>query len=238
MTSVNKLLRKQLTRDDWIIIISNLVPVAGAWFFGWSVVEVFIVYALETIIVGLFTIIKLLAATVAKRTDTWYNQGSQQQVSGLFFIFFFIMHFGIFTAVQMSIFSGVANISLPGKGAMHFFFHWWEYINEDIAYMLGGFIISYLARDLIPFFARKDHKTTPMMILMFQPYGRILVQQFTVILGSMFLSFNLGKVFILVFALAKIFVEIFLNFDRLLGNTLPARAGTDGDESGTPSGKQ
>jgi hypothetical protein len=220
MPIAKQLLQKQLKKDDWIIIISNLIPVFGVWFLGWSAIEAFIVYALETLIIGILTIIKLLVSTFAKRTDTWYNQGTTTQVSGLFFIIFFILHFGIFVAVQTSIFSGVAGINPPGKGALYFFFHWWEYINEDIAYMLGGFLLSYMARDLIPFLSSKDYKTIPMMILMFQPYGRILVQQFTVILGSMFLTFDLGKIFILVFGLVKIFVEIYLNFDRLLGRAM------------------
>lgn len=220
MSISNNIFSKQLRKDDWLIIISNLIPVFGVWFLDWGAVEVFIVYALETLIIGLLTVLKLLIATFARKTDTWYNQGATSQVSGLFFIIFFILHFGIFAAVQTSIFSGVAGINPPGKGALYFFFHWWEYINEDIAYMLGGFIISYLARDFVPFVMRGDYKSAPMMILMFQPYGRILVQQFTVILGSMFLTFQLGKIFILVFALAKIVVEVFLNFDGIINKTL------------------
>jgi hypothetical protein len=51
---------------------------------------------------------------------------------------------------------------------------------------------------------------------MFQPYGRIFVQQVTVILGSMFLSFGAGKVFILVFALIKIFFEVIVDFDLII----------------------
>jgi hypothetical protein len=220
MPPAGNIFSKRLQRNDWIIILSNLVPVFGVWFLGWSAVEVFIVYALETLILGMLTVLKLLLATFAKGKDDWHNQGKSSKVSGLFFIIFFILHFGIFAAVQTSIFSGVANISPPGKGPMHFFLHWWEYINVDIAYMLGAFVISYLARDLFPFLLRKEYKTIPMMILMFQPYGRILIQQFTVILGSMFLTFHLGKAFILVFALAKIFVEVFLNFDRLLNRSM------------------
>jgi hypothetical protein len=212
----NPLLAKQLTKNDWIIIISNLVPVFGVWLMDWSATEVFIVYVLETLIVAFLTILKLLIATIARRTDTWYNKGKGQKVSGLFFIVFFILHFGIFVVVQTSIFSGVSGILPPSKGPLHFFFNWWEYLSVDIIYMLGGFVISYLLRDLVPFLSNREYKTMPMMILMFQPYGRILIQQFTVILGSMFLVFHLGKVFILVFALAKIFVEIYLNFDNIL----------------------
>lgn len=220
MPSPNPLLNKKLGQNDWIIIISNLVPVIGVWFLGWSAVEAFIVYALETLIVGFLTVLKLLAATFAKGKDDWYNHGASSKVSGLFFIVFFILHYGIFAAVQTSIFSGVTNIGPPGKGPLYFFFHWWEYINRDIAYMLGTFILSYIVRDLIPFLNRKDYATVPMMILLFQPYGRILIQQFTVILGSMFLTFHFDKAFILLFALIKIFVEVFLIFERILNKSM------------------
>jgi len=50
---------------------------------------------------------------------------------------------------------------------------------------------------------------------MFQPYGRIFIQQVTVIVGSMFLSFGAGKFFILIFAAIKIFFEVYINFDLL-----------------------
>jgi hypothetical protein len=52
--------------------------------------------------------------------------------------------------------------------------------------------------------------------LMFEPYIRIFVQQFVVILGSMFLGFGANKIFILIFVITKIFFELFANFDRLL----------------------
>lgn len=220
MKADTNIFRKPLKRDDWIIILSNLIPVYGVWFFDWSAVEVFTVYAMETLIVGILTVLKLLISTFYKRKDTWQNQNNVSQMSGFFFIIFFILHFGIFAAVQTGIFAGVANITAPGKGALHFFFHWWEYINEDIAYMLGGFIISYLIRDFLPFVAQEEYKKAPMMILMFRPYGRILVQQFTVILGSMFLTFGLGKWFILVFALAKIVFEVYFNFSSILDKTM------------------
>lgn len=216
MQDIRSIIKRDLNRDDWLIIIANLIPVYGVWFLGWSAIEVFTVYALETLIVGILTVVKLIIATFYKRWDTWNNNGQITRQSGIFFLLFFIAHFGIFAAVQTTIFSQVAGITPPNSGPMHFFFHWWEYINEDIAWMLGGFVISYLARDLIPFLVRQDYKNVSMMRLMFQPYGRVLIQQFTVILGSMFLTFGLGKIFILVFALAKIAFEVFADFNRLL----------------------
>lgn len=225
------MLKRKLTRGDIFIILSNLVPVYGVWFLGWSAVDVFIVYALETLLIGVITLLKIFIATLYKKNDTWYNQGTSSTVSGFFFMFFFLIHFGLFAAVQTAIFSASANINPPGSGMLHFFFHFYEYINGDVAIMLAGFGISYFAWNFIPFLLRQEYKTTPMMLLMFQPYGRIFIQQLTVILGSMFLSFGFGKGFILVFALAKIFFEMMVNFEGVLDKTMKDLQKKDPPES-------
>jgi len=141
-------------------------------------------------------------------------------VSGLFFMFFFTFHFGLFAAVQTSIFSQVSGIAKEGSGLLHFFFHWYSYINRDIAIMLGGLVVSYLIRSFIPFVLSGEYKTISMMKVMFQPYGRIFIQQLTVIVGSMFLALGFGKGFIFVFVLAKIFFEVYVNFDGLLNKAM------------------
>lgn len=228
MAAAKNIFRKKFTRADWIIIITNLIPVAGVWFWHWGATDVFIVYAMETMLAGILTVLKLIIATFARGKDTWYNGERTADTSGLFFILFFILHFGLFAAVQTSIFSQTAGITPPGKSFFYFFLHWWEFITEDIACMLAGFVISYFVRDLIPFLHRREYQTLPMMIIMFQPYGRVIIQQFTVILGSMFLSFGLGSGFVLVFALVKIFVEVYLRFGDILNHankTLKRKSG-------------
>ena len=82
--------------------------------------------------------------------------------------------------------------------------------------MLGVFIASYGFRLISDFILTGDYKTSSLGYLMFQPYGRIFIQQVTVILGSMFLSFGAGKVFILLFAAVKIFFEVFIDFDLII----------------------
>lgn len=212
--------KRKLTRGDIFLITANLVPVVGVWFFGWSAIDAFIVYALETLIVGILTLLKMAVITLVRKKDTWYNQGTSSQVSGLFFMAFFTLHFGLFAAIQTSIFSETANIVPSGKGLLYFFFHWYSYVNQDILIMLGGLVISYFARSFIPFILTGEYKTISMMKVMFQPYGRIFIQQFTVILGSMFLSFGFGKGFILVFAAAKIFFEVYISFDNILNKAM------------------
>lgn len=224
------MIRRKLTPGDIFLIIANLLPVYGVIFLDWSAIDAFIVYALETLIIGIITVMKILLMTMVNKKGMWYNQGSATPVSGLFFVFFFIFHFGLFAAVQTTIFSETAGIVPPNKGAMHFFFHWYEYINKDIAIMLAAIAFGHLARSFMPFVLSGEYKTGSMMRVMFQPYGRIFIQQFTVILGSMFLSFGWGAGFIIVFVLAKIFFEVIVNFDSVIAKSV--------DEAEKKSGKQ
>ena len=193
---------RKLTQSDIFIIAANLLPVYGVWFLGWPPVEAFTVYAMETMIVGIMTVLKLLVCTIAKGKDEWSNNGTVTKMSGFFFIF-----------------AETAKIGPPGSGMFHFFFNWYKYITTEIGYMLLAFIIGYLAKSFIPFLLNGDYKRQPMMLIMFMPYGRIFVQQFTVILGSMFLSLGAGKVFILIFVLAKLAFELLMNFEALLKKT-------------------
>lgn len=52
--------------------------------------------------------------------------------------------------------------------------------------------------------------------MMYQPNVRIFIQQFKVIIGSIFLSFEAGQIFVLVFAIIKIFFEVLIDFESLL----------------------
>ncbi len=207
-------LSRKLTPEDYLVIVTNLVPVFGAWFLNWSAIEVFTVYALETLITGVLTVIKLAVTFLGGSPR---NEQSGKPVSfatGLFFILFFIAHFGLFALVQTAIFSATAGIAPAGTGLFYFFFHWYDYLDTPVTWMLLAYIVSYILRDLFPFFRRREYRTASPAQIMFRPYGRIIIQQFTVILGSMFLVFGLGKIFILVFALVKIFIEVWFNPER------------------------
>jgi hypothetical protein len=117
----------------------------------------------------------------------------------------------------MGIFFAVSGIGdQHGITFFNFFTKWPSLLTNDAYLMLGAFIVSYGFRFTSDFILNGEYKTSSLGYLMFQPYGRIFVQQFTVIVGSIFLSFGAGKIFILIFALIKIFFEVFIDFDFLL----------------------
>lgn len=211
------MLKKKLTKSDYFLIAANLLPVAGVWAWGWSPKEVFLVYCLETIIIGVFHLVKMAIVTASRKTDIWYNGASQTKQSGLFFMLFFLLHYGLFVGVQMGIFFGVSGIGNGSNiNAFNFFYKWPQLINNDSLIMLVVFVFCYGYKMVVDFILSRQYRTIPMTLLMFQPYGRIFIQQITVIVGSMFLTFGAGKLFILVFAIAKIFFEVYINYEGFL----------------------
>jgi hypothetical protein len=209
--------KRKLSRGDIFLIAANLLPVIAAWFFGVDPKQVFIVYCLETIIIGIYNLVKMGIVTATRKKDVWYNQGSQTTVSGLFFMFFFLVHYGLFVAVQMGLFFSASGIGDAYHiSFFNFFTKWPRLLDNDTYLLLAVFFFAYGYKTISEFLVTGQYKTIPLSILMFQPYLRIFIQQFTVIIGSMFLMFGAGKIFILVFALIKTAIEISINYDALL----------------------
>ena len=213
--------KKTLTPSDYFLIAVNLLPIAGVWAWDWNPKEVFLVYCLESIIIGIFTLFKMSIVSLTRKKDTWYNGETKSKQPGILFMLFFLVHYGIFVGVQMGIFFGVSGISgNKNITVFNFFYKWPELINNEILLMLGAFVFCYGFKMIIDFVLSGQYRTIPMMTLMFQPYGRIFIQQITVIVGSMFLVLGAGKVFILVFAIVKIFFEVFVNYENLLNKQM------------------
>jgi len=215
------MIKRTLTRADYFLIAANLVPVVGALFFNWNAKEIFLVYCLETIIIGILNLIKMGIVTAVRKKDKWYNNNSYTMQSGLFFMFFFLIHYGLFVTVQMGIFFGASGM---GDGTnltlFSFFYKWPDLLTNDSVVMLIAFGIGYGFKMIYEFIRSGEYKTTPLMVIMFQPYGRIFIQQFTVIIGSLFLSFGAGTIFIIVFAAVRILFEVYFNFDQILSKAM------------------
>lgn len=209
--------KRKLTISDFFLIVINLVPLYGVWFEGWDAKQVFLVYCLETVIIGLINVVKMACVTLlVKKTDVWENTGASTSMqSGWFFIFFFIIHYGFFVFVQTQIFFAVTGM-MPDGSMLFRYSKIPELLGPNGRLVLLIFIVYYTVQNLYAFFNSGNYKTISMGHLMFEPYVRIFVQQIVVILGSMFLTFGAGKIFMLVFVAIKLFFELFFNFNRYL----------------------
>ena len=210
--------KRKLTKSDLFLILANLLPLYGVWFEGWDPKQMFLVYCLETIIIGGYNVIKMFIVTLEKKKDVWENLGGGKSlVTGWFFILFFIVHYGFFVFIQTAIFAGVSGLSADGAfSPFTFLSRIFSYLNIDAKSVLYIFIAMYGFRMLFDFILSGKYRQASLGLLMFQPYVRIFIQQFVVILGSMFLAFGAGKIFMLIFVCIKLYAEVFINFDAYL----------------------
>src|SRR6185436_6133118 len=116
------------------------------------------------------------------------NHGSK-----LFFVPFFIFHYGLFCLVHgvfiFTIFGREAGGFGPFGGFdnfLHIFSaeHLWWCVAALAASHLWSFAVNYLGRG--------EYRRTAVLILMFQPYGRIVVLHIAILIGG-FIAFMLGS---------------------------------------------
>jgi hypothetical protein len=212
--------KRKLTQSDYFLIAANLLPVIGTLFFGWDPNQVFLVYCLETVIIGIFNLVKMGIVTAVRKTDMWYNDGVGTQKSGIFFMLFFLVHYGLFLLVQTGLFIQVSGLGRDGLGFLDFFLHWPSYLGPDAYIMLLSFGIFYTIKLVYDFILTREYRQISLMKLMFQPYLRIFIQQFTVLMGGMFLSFGAGKIFMIIFAIIKTWIELAIDYEGYLNKAM------------------
>lgn len=205
---------RKLTISQIILIGLNLLPILGVWFQGWDAARIFLFYCLETILVGIFHVFKMILTLILSRPadDSNGNAGQQRTVMmmGLFIVVFFIMHYGIFVFVQTSMFFAVSGVYKGGLSDLSPA-TLQQLLGREGMLMIILFIAYYTFQTIKDISLSGINKMSDLVKMMFQPYLRVFVQQFVLILGSMFLVFGLGNIFILVFILVKLYIEIRMN---------------------------
>ncbi len=201
------------------LIVANLIPLGGVLFFGWEPVSVFVFYIFETILVGLFTVLKMLTVyftnrDVAIRREPDIDTAS---ASGFVLIPFFLFHYFFFVFIQTGIFFALTGFVIRDfKSPFHLFNNLMHFISAETSIALAGLVMSQAISYAMDFMLSGDFKTTSLAQLMSQPYSRIFIQQFAVILGGfVFILFNLFfpeilfLVFIVIFSLVKIYFDFY-----------------------------
>lgn len=200
-----------INRASIPVILWNLTPFIGYLFLGWEAITVFMCYAMETIMLGVFNVFKLLLV---------YKYGLPQAadekgVSGLGIIPFFIFHYYFFVFVQLSVFMGTANFAghsgFDVVGLVKDFMQ-----QRDAQIALAVFTTSTAYSTVADFILPGVYRQRTMMRQMFEPYGRIFVQQFVVILGSMLYLFFGGALFLAVFVGIKTWFDLLFTGRSLL----------------------
>ena len=187
----------KLNRHDVPVILWNLFPFMGVVFGGWKPESVFICYALETVIVGVFNVIKMIAIYFSG------VQHKEEEASDYDWgmIPFFIFHYFIFVVFQLSFcLQPDPDAELAAILAQR---------SYNMA--LGAFVLNNVYSFINDFMLTGTYAKRTMREQMFEPYPRVLVQQFVVILGiSISNIIGNGYPVLIVFVGIKIYMDLLL----------------------------
>jgi hypothetical protein len=166
-----------------------------------SAIAVLFAYFLETIIIGLFIIIKMLY--IIQNSSEY--KGSQYGK-----ILFFIVHYGGFVAIQ-SIFAFSYIESEDLNTISDSFSLIDNYITifqlENIWILLGLTIFSHAYNLITVFINEKRYLEITASEIMITPYVRIVVQQFVVILAGFFLFWSSSAAAVVILVIIRTFVD-------------------------------
>jgi hypothetical protein len=156
-----------------VLVAVNALPLVGVLALHWSVFSVMLLYWCENVVVGAFNVLRMLAAE---------SQNAAANVFKVFLIPFFIFHYGMFTMVH-----GVFVLLLFGPGGSAA-----PSVARFVAAVRGagiGFaVVAMLASHGFSFvhnyLAGGEFRRASVQQLMAQPYARVMVLHFTILLGG------------------------------------------------------
>ncbi|MCD4760621.1 DUF6498-containing protein [bacterium] len=180
-----------------VLVVVNLMPLAGILFFTWDIFTVMILYWLESAVIGFFNILKM--------------QKVSQQPKELTFVPFFIVHYSIFMIGHLFF---IVKIFSPNVGNASDMLSAFGLV---LSYLGGLFItlsflfLSHGVSFIYNFIKKKEYLQITIKKQMAAPYKRIMIMHLALILGGIAvasgrLGGDMGPIIILV--ILKIFFDL------------------------------
>lgn len=164
-------------RGTWLIILGDLVPLAAVLWFGGDIAFLLALFWAENVLLGLYTVARLLL-----------NTGPAFPVFGRYGVaVFFAVHFGIFCAGHATFvralfmrdrpvdFNQMNLVAQMQDFAAHF---------PDFAKAVLMLAVLQLMAFVTAYRRQPDFRTRPSILLMFEPYPRVVLLQVTLLVGG------------------------------------------------------
>jgi hypothetical protein len=207
----------QYKASAWALVAANCLPLLGVLFLGWDTFSIILVYWSENVVIGVINVLKMLTCAPDASRLVWgdvdpndkLNRERMERSRGdavtmlrlanhgskLFYVPFFIVHYGMFCFVHGAFIFAIFDRDSGGFGPFGDFDnflrvfsdqHLWWCVIALAASHLWSFFVNYLGRG--------EYRRTAIPILMFQPYGRIVILHVAILIGG-FIAMALGSNF-------------------------------------------
>ncbi len=178
------------------LIVFNLIPLIGVLFFGWNLSAIMFLYWFENIIIGFFNVLRMAKSEgINPKTKSYIGNKPVRMAQKNFIIFFFIVHFGIFTFGH-----GVFVFTFFGRHLPAF-----SKLLPAILCLFVSHGISYAYN----FIRNEEYKKVAFQDLFFQPYKRVIIMHITIVAGAgIALALEQPTIFLVLLIVLKIIVDI------------------------------
>jgi hypothetical protein len=179
------------------LVAFNLLPLVGVIFLGWDLLSILVLYWIESGIVGLLNVPKMLLAAAAGAGSTPLPSGlPAESLIRLVFgqgcmVPFFVVHYGVFWighGAFVFVLPELAGAMTSGSAASPGFG-----VTDPRIVVPGAIALaaSHLISFVYNYVGRKEYEHTTVSAQMAAPYSRVFVLHLT-ILGGAFLIATLG----------------------------------------------
>jgi hypothetical protein len=202
------------------LVASNLAPLFGVLFGGWSLLLLLMMYWIESGIVGAVNVAKMAMARgtqpqAGSSVSPW--SGNVEPGRRLVLIAFFVLHYGLFWVVHgvfvltIPIFVGVGSTTFTRADGSPTFGLADLGTIEPRGVMVAaiGLAISHIISFFVNYLGRGEYLTITPAAQMFRVYGRVVVLHATVLVGAVgagVLGAPLGA--LIVFVLGKLAIDL------------------------------
>ncbi len=160
-----------------LLVLANLVPLAGVWLWEWDVFLLLLLFWCENVVIGVFGIARLVVSATSETT-----------FQGLFLPLFFMVHYGGFMLghfmVLFSMYSGFMDDTGRSVEASDYY----SVILDDRNWLaILALFVSHGWSFVENFMGRREHENLTPMQAMGLPYKRMAITHIALILGGFFL---------------------------------------------------
>jgi hypothetical protein len=169
------------------LIVANLVPVFGVLFLGWDVGAILSLYWLESVVIGVLNIPKILAA-------------NGNVFGKVFNCAFFSAHYGAFCSGHGLFLHELFGVDLSWQAL---------FVSGPMSIAAISFFISHFVSMMVNYFGKGEYRKRTASEQMFIPYGRVIVMHITILGGGLLMQTFGAPVFALFMLIAlKIFIDL------------------------------
>ena len=160
-----------------MLVLANLVPLAGVWLWDWDVFLLLLLFWCENVIIGIFGIARLVVAA-----------NSESTFHGLFLPLFFLVHYGGFMFGHFMVLFGMYSGFMDDAGLRVDPADYYLGVLEDFGWIaILALFISHGWSFVENFMGRREHENLTPMQAMGLPYKRMAITHVALILGGFFL---------------------------------------------------